>query len=89
MTNGWRSKSKIIRSTMAISKARSLRVNMAAGPYSCGIAATGRQERLRCAADALKDGNLKFRLDGARLHGSWVLVRMKHFEPGASGTTGY
>jgi bifunctional non-homologous end joining protein LigD len=25
----------------------------------------------------LKDGNLKFRLDGARLHGSWVLVRIK------------
>jgi bifunctional non-homologous end joining protein LigD len=28
-------------------------------------------------AEALKKGNLKFRLDGARLHGSWVLVRMK------------
>jgi bifunctional non-homologous end joining protein LigD len=26
---------------------------------------------------ALKKGNLKFRLDGERLHGSWVLVRMK------------
>ena len=26
---------------------------------------------------ALKNGNLKFKLDGERLHGSWVLVRMK------------
>ena len=26
---------------------------------------------------ALADGELKFRLDGKRLHGSWVLVRMK------------
>jgi bifunctional non-homologous end joining protein LigD len=28
-------------------------------------------------AEALKKGNLKFRVDGERLHGSWVLVRMK------------
>ena len=27
---------------------------------------------------ALADGDLKFTLHGARLHGSWVLVRMKH-----------
>jgi bifunctional non-homologous end joining protein LigD len=27
---------------------------------------------------ALVDGELKFRLDGERLHGGWVLVRMKH-----------
>jgi bifunctional non-homologous end joining protein LigD len=27
---------------------------------------------------ALQSGELKFRLDGERLHGSWVLVRMKH-----------
>ncbi len=27
---------------------------------------------------ALADGDLKFTLDGERLHGSWVLVRMKH-----------
>lgn len=26
----------------------------------------------------LKKGNLKFRLEGTRLHGSWVLVRAKH-----------
>jgi len=28
--------------------------------------------------DALAGGDLKFKLDGTRLHGSWVLVRMKH-----------
>jgi bifunctional non-homologous end joining protein LigD len=33
---------------------------------------------------ALKNGNLKFRLDGARLHGSWVLVRMKHNRAGGT-----
>jgi bifunctional non-homologous end joining protein LigD len=27
---------------------------------------------------ALQKGELKFRLDGKRLHGSWVLVRLKH-----------
>ncbi len=38
---------------------------------------------------ALKTGNLKFALDGERLHGSWVLVRMKrdrdisHFSAGS------
>jgi bifunctional non-homologous end joining protein LigD len=29
------------------------------------------------AEDMLRKGDLKFRLDGERLHGSWVLVRMK------------
>jgi len=28
--------------------------------------------------ETLADGDLKFTLDGKRLHGSWVLVRMKH-----------
>ncbi|MGB6554584.1 MAG: DNA polymerase ligase N-terminal domain-containing protein, partial [Candidatus Binataceae bacterium] len=36
--------------------------------------------------DALKAGNLKFKLDGKRLHGSWVLVRMKHDRTGAKRT---
>ena len=31
---------------------------------------------------ALTAGNLKFKLDGRRLHGSWVLVRMKHDRTG-------
>ena len=30
------------------------------------------------AEQGLADGDLKFTLDGARLHGSWVLVRMVH-----------
>ncbi len=32
--------------------------------------------------DALRDGDLKFTLHGERLHGSWVLVRMKHDRSG-------
>ena len=32
----------------------------------------------KTAEQALADGDLKFVLDGQRLHGSWVLVRMKH-----------
>jgi bifunctional non-homologous end joining protein LigD len=34
---------------------------------------------------ALKSGELKFRLEGNRLHGSWVLVRMKNDRYGGSG----
>ena len=30
------------------------------------------------AEDGLRDGGLKFTLNGKRLHGGWVLVRMKH-----------
>ena len=35
---------------------------------------------------ALKSGNLKFRLDGERLHGSWVLVRLKRDRYGGKRT---
>ena len=35
------------------------------------------------AEDGLADGDLKFTLAGKRLHGSWVLVRMKHDRTGA------
>jgi bifunctional non-homologous end joining protein LigD len=35
---------------------------------------------------ALKAGNLKFTLDGERLHGSWVLVRMKRDRNGGKRT---
>jgi bifunctional non-homologous end joining protein LigD len=35
---------------------------------------------------ALADGNLKFTLEGERLHGSWVLVRMKHDRRGGKRT---
>ncbi len=34
----------------------------------------------------LKSGNLKFNLDGERLHGSWVLVRMRHDRNGGKRT---
>jgi bifunctional non-homologous end joining protein LigD len=34
---------------------------------------------------ALKSGDLKFTLDGDRLHGSWVLVRMKNDRYGGNG----
>jgi bifunctional non-homologous end joining protein LigD len=36
--------------------------------------------------DALKSGDLKFQLEGQRLHGSWVLVRMKHDRNGGKRT---
>lgn len=35
--------------------------------------------------EALKGGNLKFRLDGERLKGSWVLVRLKNDRYGRGG----
>ncbi len=35
---------------------------------------------------ALADGDLKFTLDGERLHGGWVLVRMKHDRTGGKRT---
>ena len=38
------------------------------------------------ARDALKSGDLKFTLDGSRLHGSWVLVRMRHDRSGSKRT---
>ena len=36
--------------------------------------------------EELKSGNLKFRLDGERLHGSWALVRMKRDRNGGKRT---
>jgi bifunctional non-homologous end joining protein LigD len=36
----------------------------------------------RSPEDALKSGDLKFQLQGKRLQGSWVLVRMKHDRSG-------
>ncbi len=36
--------------------------------------------------EALAQGDLKFTLDGERLHGSWVLVRMKHDRTGGKRT---
>ena len=36
--------------------------------------------------EALRSGDLKFVLDGRRLHGGWVLVRMKHDRAGGKRT---
>ncbi len=38
------------------------------------------------AEEGLKSGDLKFTLDGERLHGSWVLVRMKNDREGGKRT---
>jgi bifunctional non-homologous end joining protein LigD len=43
----------------------------------CGIAGTGSLEGDNSPQAVLKAGNMKFRLEGERLHGNWVLVRMK------------
>ncbi len=40
----------------------------------------------RTPEEALAAGDLKFALDGQRLHGSWVLVRMKHDRRGSART---
>ncbi|PZM10727.1 DNA ligase D [Rhizobium tubonense] len=40
----------------------------------------------RSPEDALAEGDLKFTLDGKRLHGSWVLVRMNHDRTGGKRT---
>jgi len=47
---------------------------MAAARCSCGIAATGNHP---IRTKVFKKGDLKFTLDGEKLHGSWVLVRMR------------
>ena len=43
-------------------------------------------EGRKTAEESLKDGELKFTLDGRRLHGSWVLVRMKNDRTGNKRT---
>ena len=47
---------------------------MAAAPSCCGIAATWESDD---PERGFKKGDLKFTLHGDKLHGSWVLVRMK------------
>ena len=59
---------------------------MAAARCSSGIAAIGRPRRARRRRRRLADGELKFTLEGERLHGSWVLVRMSTTGAAASGT---
>ena len=59
---------------------------MAAERCSFGIAAIG-SRKARCRQqEALAKGDLKFTLDGERLHGSFVLVRMKHDRNGGKRT---
>ncbi|HEV2675418.1 MAG TPA: DNA ligase D [Aliidongia sp.] len=43
-------------------------------------------EGTKSPQEAFADGDLKFSLDGERLHGSWVLVRMKHDRTGGKRT---
>jgi bifunctional non-homologous end joining protein LigD len=43
-------------------------------------------EGARSVEEAIQGGELKFRLEGERLHGSWVLVRMKHDRSGGNRT---
>jgi bifunctional non-homologous end joining protein LigD len=45
-----------------------------------------RPEGKKSADAALRDGDLKFTLEGAKLHGSWVLVRMRHDRTGGKRT---
>jgi bifunctional non-homologous end joining protein LigD len=40
----------------------------------------------KSAEEALRSGDFKFALDGQRLHGGWVLVRMKHDRNGGKRT---
>jgi len=43
-------------------------------------------EGTKAPEEGLRSGDFKFTLDGARLHGSWVLVRMKHDRTGGKRT---
>ena len=55
---------------------------MAAAPFNYGTAATGSDD----PQGGFKKGDLKFTLDGERLQGSWVLVRMRHDRNGGKRT---
>ena len=77
-TSALQSKWKTILSTMAISKAPYRRGNMGEARFSSGTAGIGYPKVQRRLEQALAKGDLKFTLEGDRLHGSWVLVRMKH-----------
>ena len=54
---------------------------MAVVRSSYGIAATGCRKKAIPPA-AIKKGELKFVVEGERLHGGWVLVRIKNRRPG-------
>ena len=61
-----------------ILKARSPRASTAAGTVQLWDRGYWTPENPDGPETGLADGDLKFTLEGARLHGSWVLVRMKH-----------
>ena len=56
---------------------------MAAAPCSSGTAAIWESDD---PEKGFKKGDLKFTLDGDKLHGSWVLVRMRHDRNGGKRT---
>ena len=85
-TAAWRWRSRTIRSTTATSRGPSPRASTAAARSCCGTAATGRPKRAEKIGAALAKGDLKFVLDGERMHGSWVLVRMKRDSGGKRAT---
>ncbi len=70
---------------MVISKEPSRRANTAAALSCCGTGAFGRRKATQSAAAARK-GELGFTLDGERLQGSFVLVRMKRDRDGGKRT---
>ena len=83
MTSGWRSRSRTIRSITAISKAP-----FPKGQYGGGTVQLW--DRGYWESDdpeqGFKKGDLKFTLHGDKLHGSWVLVRMRHDRNGGKRT---
>src|SRR2546423_5400145 len=59
------------------------------GNYGAGTVMvwdTGTWEPLGNASAMLRDGDLKFRLDGEKLKGDFVLARMRSRRPGSKGT---
>jgi len=56
--------------------------------YGAARAAMGRGYWNRRCRSRLSEGDLKFTLRGEKLHGSWVLVRMKGDRFGGKRTTG-
>src|SRR6185437_9101790 len=45
-----------------------------------------RADKEKAAAAMLAKGDLKFRLNGAKLHGDFVLAKMRSRRPGSKGT---
>ena len=83
MTSGWRWRWRIIRWTTAISKAPFPKGQYGGGTvqlWDRGYWESDDPER------GFKKGDLKFTLHGDKLHGSWVLVRMRNDRDGGKRT---